>query len=63
MISDKKMSTKMNVLIYKTVVRPTLLYGCETWSMSVKDKKRKATTVSDEDGVMRNDGHEKGRMV
>ena len=37
MISNKKMSTKMNVLIYKTVVRPTLLYGCETLSMSVKD--------------------------
>ena len=30
--------------IYQTVIRPTLLYGCETWPMSVKDERRMATT-------------------
>ena len=28
----------------QTVIRPTLLYGCETWPMSVKDERRTATT-------------------
>ena len=35
---------KLKLLIYQTVVRPTLLYGCETLPMSVKDKKPMATT-------------------
>ena len=39
-ICDKKIPTKLKLLIYQTVIRPTLLYGCETWPMSVKDEKR-----------------------
>ena len=35
---------KLKILIYQTVIRPTLLYGCETWPMSVKDERRMATT-------------------
>ncbi len=44
MICDKKIPTKLKLLIYQTVIRPTLLSGCETWPMSVKDEKRMATT-------------------
>ena len=43
-ICDKKFPTKIKLMIYRTVIRPTLLYGCETWPMSVKDEKRMATT-------------------
>ena len=43
-IFDKKVPTIMKVLIYQTVVRLTLLYGCETWTMSVKDEKRMTAT-------------------
>ena len=43
-ICDKKIPTKLKLLIYRTVIRPTLLYRCETWPMSVKDEKRMATT-------------------
>ena len=43
-ICDKKVPTKLKILIYQTVTRPTLLYGCETWPMSVKDERRVATT-------------------
>ena len=43
-ICDKKVPTIMKLLIYQTVIRPTLLYGYETWPMSVKDEKRMATT-------------------
>ena len=39
-IGDKKIPTKLKLLIYRTVIRPALLYGCETWPMSVKDEKR-----------------------
>ena len=44
MICDKEIPTKLKLLIYQKVIRPTLLYGCETWLMSVKDEKRMATT-------------------
>ena len=44
MICNKKVPTKMKLLIYQTMIGPTLLYGCETWPMSVKDVKRMATT-------------------
>ena len=43
-ICDKKIPTRLKLLVYQTVNRPTLLYGCETWPMSVKDEKRMATT-------------------
>ena len=29
-ICDKKIPTNLKLLIYQTVIRPTLLYGCET---------------------------------
>ena len=43
-ICDRKVPTKLKLLIDQTMIRPTLLYGCETWPMSVKDGKRMATT-------------------
>ena len=43
-ICDKKVPTKLNLLIYQTVIRTTLFYGCDTWPMSVKDERRVATT-------------------
>ena len=37
---DKKMPTKLKVLMYKTAIRPALLYGNETWPItgSLADK-------------------------
>ena len=31
----------MKALLYNTVVRPTLLHGCETWPVSARDETRK----------------------
>ena len=47
-ICDKKVPTKLKILIYQTVIQPTLLYGCETWPMSVSGNNR------DENGAMGN---------
>ena len=52
-IFDKKVPTKMKLLICRqTVVRWMLLYGCETWPMLVQDEKRMSTR----DGAMGNVG-------
>ena len=36
-ICNKKVPTKMKLLIFQTMIRPTLLCGCEIRQMSVKD--------------------------
>jgi hypothetical protein len=33
-LCDKKVPKKLKVLIYKTVIRPALLYGAETWPLT-----------------------------
>ena len=50
---DKIVPTKTKLPIYQTVVRPTLLYGFETWPMSVKDEKAYGNN-RDGDGAMGN---------
>jgi hypothetical protein len=34
------MSKAVKIKIYKTMVKPTVLYGSETWSMTEMDMKR-----------------------
>ena len=43
-ICDEKIPIKLKLLLYQTVIIPTLVYGCETWPMSIKDEQRMATT-------------------
>ena len=33
-LCDRKVPQKLKVLIYKTVIRPVLLYGAETWPLT-----------------------------
>ena len=37
-------SNKIEAPDISAVIRPTLLYGCETWPMSIKYERRMATT-------------------
>ena len=43
-ICDKKMPRKLKVRLYKTVIRPIILYGAETWTMNKKEEKILETT-------------------
>jgi hypothetical protein len=31
---------KLKIRVYKTIVLPVVLYGCETWSLTLKEKRR-----------------------
>jgi hypothetical protein len=33
-------STKVNIKIYKTIILPVVLYGCEAWSLTVREEYR-----------------------
>jgi hypothetical protein len=32
--------TKCNAIIYRTVILPVVLYGCETWSLTLREEHR-----------------------
>jgi hypothetical protein len=34
------LSKYVNVKIYRTVILPTVVYGCETWSLTLKEEQR-----------------------
>jgi hypothetical protein len=34
------MSKNLKIKIYKTVILPVVLYGCETWSLTLKEEQR-----------------------
>ena len=32
-VCDKRMPIMLTAAVYKTVIRPVLMYGCETWAL------------------------------
>ena len=40
MLCDRKMNVKVNWKVYRTVVRPTLVYGAETWALKKAYEKK-----------------------
>ncbi|MEB2589631.1 reverse transcriptase domain-containing protein, partial [Bacillus cereus] len=38
LLSSRLISKKLKVKIYKTVILPVVLYGCETWSLTLKEE-------------------------
>ena len=40
MLSSHLLSKKLKVKTYKTIVPPVVFYGCETWSLPLKEEHR-----------------------
>jgi hypothetical protein len=40
LLSSRLLSKNLNIKIYKTVILPLVLYGCETWSLSLREEHR-----------------------
>jgi hypothetical protein len=38
LLSSRLLSKNMKVRIYKTIILPVVVYGCETWSLTVRDE-------------------------
>jgi hypothetical protein len=40
LLSSRLLSRNVKVKIYKTVILPVVLYGCETWSLMLREEHR-----------------------
>jgi hypothetical protein len=40
LLSSRLLSTNVKVKIYKTIILPFVLYGCETWSLTLREEHR-----------------------
>jgi len=34
------LSKKLKIKIYRTIIFPVVLYGCETWSLTLREERR-----------------------
>jgi hypothetical protein len=39
-LSSRLLSKNIKIRIYKTVILPVVLYGCETWSLTLREEHR-----------------------
>jgi hypothetical protein len=40
LLSSRLLSRKVKVKIYKPIILPSVLYGCETWSLTLREEHR-----------------------
>jgi hypothetical protein len=40
LLSSRLLSKNLKIRIYKTIVLPLVLYGCETWSLTLREEHR-----------------------
>jgi hypothetical protein len=40
LLSSRLLSRNVKVKIYKTIIVPVVLYGCETWSVTLREERR-----------------------
>ncbi|PSN34785.1 hypothetical protein C0J52_06209 [Blattella germanica] len=40
LLSSRLLSKNIKLKIYKTVILPVILYGCETWTLTLREEKR-----------------------
>jgi hypothetical protein len=40
LLSSRLLSKNLTIRIYKTIILPVVLYGCETWSLTLREKHR-----------------------
>jgi hypothetical protein len=39
-LASRLLSKNIKVRIYKTIILPVILYGCETWSLTLREEHR-----------------------
>ena len=40
LLSSRLLSKNLKIKIYRTIILPIVLHGCETWSMTLREKRK-----------------------
>ena len=40
LLSSSLLSKNIKIKVYRTVILPVILYGCETWSLTLREERR-----------------------
>ena len=40
LLSSRLLSKSLKIKIYRTVILPVVLYGCETWSLTLREERK-----------------------
>jgi hypothetical protein len=40
LVCSRLLSKNLNIKMYRTIILPVVLYGCETWSLTLREKHR-----------------------
>ena len=40
LLSSRLLSKNLNIKIYRTIILPIVLYGCETWSLTLREERK-----------------------
>ena len=40
LLSSRLLSKNLKIKIYRTVILPVVLYGCETWSLTLREERK-----------------------
>jgi hypothetical protein len=61
LLSSRLLSKNLNIKIYRTIILPVVLYGCETWSLALREKRR--LSVSENRVLRRVFGPKRGEVT
>ena len=39
-MSSRLLSKSLKIMIYRTIILPVVLYGCETWSLTLREERK-----------------------
>ena len=40
LLSSRLLSKNLKIKIYRTIILPVVLYGCKTWSLTLREERR-----------------------
>jgi len=40
LLSSRLLSKNLKIKVYRTIILPVVLYGCETWSLTLREERR-----------------------
>jgi len=40
LLSSRLLSKKLKIKVYRNIILPMVLYGCETWSLTLREERR-----------------------